>query len=121
MAFKIAGSMAFKKVFMEAGPVLLEPIMEVEVTVPEEFMGHITGDLNSKRGRILGMDSRSKLQVVRASVPLAEIFKYATELRSMTHGRGSYSMKFSHYEEVPAKIASAVIAQAKKFQGEAAE
>ena len=114
LAFKIAGSMAFKKGIMEASPVLLEPITNIEVVVPEEYMGAITGDLNSRRGRIQGIETRSKIQIVKATVPLTEILKYATELRSMTGGRGSYSMKFSHYEEVPQRIASTIIAQHQK-------
>lgn len=115
MAFQIAGSMAFKKGCLEANPVLLEPIMNVEIVVPEEFMGSITGDINSRRGRIMGMDaSSSKTQVVKAQVPLAELLKYATELRSMTGGRGSYSMRFSHYDIVPQKILQAIISQYQK-------
>jgi len=109
MAFQIAGAMAFRKAGMEASPIMLEPIMDVEITVPDEYMGDITGNINSRRGRIMGMG----ISMVQAQVPLAEMFKYATELRSMTHGRGSYSMKFSHYEEIPAKIASTIVAQSK--------
>jgi len=116
LAFHIAGSMAFKKGQQEASPVLLEPIMDVEVIIPEEYMGAITGDLNSRRGRIMGMEQRSKMQVIKANVPLAEMLKYATELRSMTGGRGMYSMKFSRYEEVPQKIAQTVISQSKKSE-----
>jgi len=111
MAFKIAGAMALRKGVLEAGPVLLEPIMDVDVIVPEEFMGDITGDLNSKRGRIAGMDVEGKLQVIKAKVPIAEMSKYASELKSITGGRGSYSMKFSHYDEVPLKAAQAIIAK----------
>jgi len=111
MAFKIAGAMALRKGVLEANPVLLEPIMDVDVVVPEEFMGDITGDLNSKRGRIAGMDAQGKLQVIKAKVPIAEMSKYASELKSITGGRGSYSMKFSHYDEVPAKAAQAIIAK----------
>lgn len=111
MAFQIAGSMAFKKAQEDAKPVLLEPVMEVEVSVPSEYMGAVTGDLNSKRGRIIGMDTNGKLEVVKANVPLAELFKYASELRSMTGGRGYFTMKYSRYEEVPAKIAAQVVAQ----------
>ena len=109
IAFQIAGAMALRKAALDASPVLLEPIMDVEITVPDEYMGDITGNINSRRGRIMGMG----LQIVQAQVPLAEMFKYATELRSMTGGRGSYTMKFSHYDEVPAKIANTVIAQLK--------
>ncbi|MCM8763318.1 MAG: elongation factor G [Candidatus Omnitrophica bacterium] len=111
IAFQIAGAKALRKAVLEAGPVLLEPVMDVEVVVPEEFMGAISGDLNSRRGRIMGMDVKGKNQVIKAQVPLAEMFKYANDLRSITGGRGSYTMKFSHYEEVPQKIAQNIIAQ----------
>ncbi|NLO89630.1 MAG: elongation factor G [Clostridia bacterium] len=111
-AFKLAGSMALKKALEQADPVLLEPIMEVEVRVPEKFMGDIMGDLNSKRGRILGMDSEGEEQVVRAMVPLAEMYRYAIDLKSITQGRGNFKMKFSHYEEVPPNIAEKVIQEA---------
>lgn len=112
MAFKIAASMAFKKAFMEASPILLEPIMNVEVIVPEECLGDVMGDLNSRRGRIMGIDSRGRLQVVKAQVPLAEMFRYAITLRSMTSGRGTFTMEFANYEEVPGEIAKKIIAQA---------
>jgi elongation factor G len=111
MAFQIAGSMALRKAVNEAGPVLLEPIMDVEVFIPEEYLGAISGDINSRRGRIMGMDIRGKSQVVKAQVPLAEMFKYANDLRSITGGRGIYTMRFSHYEEVPHKIASTIVSQ----------
>jgi elongation factor G len=111
MAFKIAGSGALKKAAVDANPVLLEPIMDVDVVVPDEFMGDITGNLSSRRGRIAGMDVQGKNQIVKAKVPLAEMFKYASELKSMTGGRGSYSMRFSHYDEVPAKTAQTIIAK----------
>ncbi|GFR38854.1 elongation factor G [Insulibacter thermoxylanivorax] len=114
MAFKIAGSMALKAAKDHCNPVLLEPIMKVEVTVPEEYMGDVMGDLNSRRGRIEGMDSRGGSQVIKAMVPLAEMFGYSTTLRSKTQGRGSYSMEISHYEEVPKNIAEEIIA---KHQG----
>lgn len=114
MAFKIASSMAFKKGFMDCRPVLLEPIMSVEVTVPEQYMGDIIGDLNKKRGRVLGMDPQGSFQVVRAMVPLSEMFRYATDLRSMTQGRASFTMTEAAYEEMPANIADAVIAEASK-------
>jgi elongation factor G len=113
MAFKIAASMAVKDAVHKADPVVLEPMMEVEVTMPEEFMGDVIGDLNSRRGQIEGMDSRGSTQVVRAFVPLAEMFGYATDLRSMTQGRASYSMELSHYAEVPANIASELIAKSR--------
>ncbi len=114
MAFKIAGSMAFKNAVEGAKPVLLEPIMDVEVVVPEEFMGDVIGDLSGKRGKILGMETRGRQQVVKSKVPLTEIAKYATQLRSITHGRGGYGMEFSHYEEVPSEVAEKIIAQSKQ-------
>ncbi len=114
MAFKIAASMAFKKAFLEAKPVLLEPIMHVEVRVPEAYMGDIMGDMNKKRGRILGMEPEAGEQVIKTQVPMAEMFRYAIELRSMTQGRGSFAMEFDHYEEVPAQIAEKVIQERKK-------
>jgi elongation factor G len=113
MAFKIAASMALKAAKDKCDPVLLEPIMKVEVTVPEEYMGDVMGDLNSRRGRIEGMDTRGGAQVIRAKVPLAEMFGYSTTLRSRTQGRGVYSMEISHYEEVPKSIAEEIIAKNK--------
>lgn len=113
MAFKIAGSMALKAAKAKCDPVILEPIMKVEVTVPEEYMGDVMGDLNSRRGRIEGMESESGAQKIRAFVPLAEMFGYATSLRSRTQGRGNYSMHFDHYEEVPKSIAETIIAKNK--------
>ncbi len=110
MAFQIAGAMALRKAMLAANPVLLEPIMDVDVAIPEEYLGAISGDINSRRGRIMGMDVKGKSQVVKAQVPLAEMFTYANDLRSLTGGRGSYTMRFSHYEEVPHKIASGIIA-----------
>ncbi|MCY6371562.1 elongation factor G [Clostridium ganghwense] len=109
MAFKIAGSMAFKNGMAKATPVLLEPMMKVEVVVPEEYMGDVMGDVNSRRGRIEGMNPRAGAQVVTAYVPLSEMFGYATVLRSRTQGRGTYSMEFDHYEEVPKSIADKVL------------
>jgi elongation factor G len=109
MAFKIAGSMAFKAAAAKANPVILEPIMKVEATVPEEYMGDVIGDLNARRGRIEGMESRSGVQIIRGFVPLAEMFGYATELRSRTQGRGVYVMQFDHYDEVPKNIAEGII------------
>ncbi len=113
MAFKIAGSMAIKDAVAKANPVVLEPMMRVEVTMPEEFMGDVIGDLNSRRGQIEGMDPRGSTQVVRAAVPLAEMFGYATDLRSMTQGRASYSMELSHYAEVPSNLAAELVAKSK--------
>ncbi len=121
MAFKIAGSLALRKGVLEANPVLLEPIMDVDVIVPEEFMGDITGDLNSRRGRIAGMDVQGKLQVIKAKVPIAEMAKYASELKSITGGRGSYSMRFSNYDEVPAKSAQIIIAKYQETKKEEQE
>jgi elongation factor G len=114
MAFKIATHLAFKKGFMEANPILLEPIMNVEVRVPEVFMGDVMGDMNKKRGRIMGMEPAGQMQVIKAQAPMAEMFRYAIDLRSMTQGRGSFTMEFSHYEEVPAQIAEHIIAESKK-------
>ncbi len=113
MAFKIAGSMAFKDAAKKAKPVVLEPIMSVEVVTPEEYMGDVMGDLNSRRGKIHSMEKRGNAQVIRAEVPLAEMFGYATDLRSKTQGRATYTMQFSHYEDVPKGIADAIIAKVK--------
>ncbi|MDR3564700.1 MAG: elongation factor G [Negativicutes bacterium] len=113
MAFKIAGSIGFKAGAAKADPAILEPYMKVEVQVPEEYMGDVIGDLNSRRGRIEGMESRSGAQVIRSFVPLAEMFGYSTDLRSKTQGRGNYSMEFDHYEEVPKSIAEGIIAKVK--------
>ncbi len=121
MAFKIAAALAIQKGVREAKPVLLEPMVTIEVTVPEDFMGDINGDLNSRRGRILGMESSGAgRQTVRAVVPEAEVLRYSTDLRSMTGGRGSFTMRFSHYDEVPEHIAQVLIAtyQKEKAEGE---
>jgi len=112
IAFKIAGSMAFKDAASKASPVILEPIMSVEVVVPEEFSGPVFGDLNGRRGRIQGMETRAGAQVIAANVPLAEMFGYATDLRSMTQGRATYTMQFSHYEPVPQLISEEITAKA---------
>jgi elongation factor G len=109
MAFKIAGSMAFKEAARKASPVLLEPIMDVEVVTPDDYMGSVNGDLSSRRGRIEGMSQRSDAQVVRAMVPLSEMFGYSTTLRSMTQGRAIYTMQFSHYDETPKSISEKII------------
>lgn len=111
MAFKIAGSMAFKEGSRKASPVLLEPIMKVEVVTPEDYMGDVVGDLNRRRGVIQGMDDSPSGKVVRCEVPLAEMFGYATDLRSATQGRATYSMEFSKYLEAPASVAQKVINQ----------
>jgi elongation factor G len=113
MAFKIAGSLAFKKGIKEAKPILLEPVMNVEVVAPEEFAGDLMGDLNSRRGRVQGMDVRGRNTVIKAQVPLAEMLTYASDLTSKTGARGSYTMEFDHYDEVPAHLADKVIANAK--------
>jgi elongation factor G len=113
MAFTIAGSMAAKDGMRKAQPALLEPIMRVEVVMPEEFMGDILGDLGARRGQILGMEGRATMQVVRAYVPLGNMFGYATELRSRTQGRATYSMEFHHYQEVPKSIGEEIVAKAK--------
>ena len=112
-AFKVAGSMAFKNGALKADPVILEPIVKVEVIVPEEYMGDVIGDLNSRRGRIEGMEARNGAQVINAFVPLSGMFGYSTDLRSKTQGRGNYSMEVSHYEEVPKNIAEGIIAKNK--------
>jgi elongation factor G len=118
MAFKIAASMGFKKCMEMANPVLLEPIMKMEIIVPEENMGDVMGDLNSRRGKILGVEAKGANQIIRAHVPMAEILKYAPDLRSMTGGRGTFTMEFSHYEEVPPHIAQKIIEQARKEKEE---
>ncbi len=118
MAFKLAGSGAFKKAMANASPVLLEPIVNVEVTVPETYMGDIMGDLNSRRGRIQGMDAGHGSQIIKAQVPMVEMSRYAIDLRSMTQGRGLFAMNFSHYDEVPGNIAEKVIEEAQKEKEE---
>lgn len=113
MAFKIAGSMGFKEGCAKAGPIILEPIMAVEVVMPEEYMGDVIGDLNSRRGRIMGMEARGGAQVVSAMVPLAQMFGYATDVRSATQGRATYTMTFHHYEQVPKSVSEEIIAKVK--------
>ena len=112
MAFKIAGSMAVKKAARAASPVLLEPVMAVEVVTPDDYMGDVIGDLSSRRGRVEGMDQRGNAQVIKALVPLADMFGYATDLRSRTQGRATYTMQFHAYAEVPDGIAKEIIARA---------
>jgi elongation factor G len=114
MAFKIAGSLAFKKAAEQAHPVLLEPVMNVTITTPEDFMGDIMGDLNGRRGKVLGMDSAGRKQIIKANVPMSEFLTYAPDLRSMTGGRGIYFMEFSHYDEVPTQIAEKIIEEVRK-------
>jgi elongation factor G len=121
MAFKIAGSMAFRKGFLEARPILLEPIYTIEVKVPEDAMGDVMGDISSRRGKIAGMDAVGKYQIIRAQVPLAELYRYATILRSKTGGRGVFTSALSHYEEVPREIAEKIIAASEKNKGKEAE
>jgi elongation factor G len=113
MAFKIAGSMGFKEAARKAKPIILEPIMNVEVVTPEEYMGDVIGDINSRRGKIQTMDKRGKAQVIKAQVPLSEMFGYATDLRSKTQGRATYTMQFAHYDEVPKGISETIIAKVK--------
>lgn len=114
LAFKIASSMAFKKGALQANPVILEPIMSVEVTVPDQFMGDVIGDLNKKRGKVIGIDPQGGVQAIKALVPQAEMSKYAIDLRSLTQGRGTFTASFSHYEEVPAHISQEIIERSKK-------
>ncbi len=118
IAFKIAASMAMKANAEKGNMVLLEPVNEVEVYVPEAFMGDVIGDLNSRRGKIMGMEAIGKIQLIKALVPEAEMYKYSTSLRSMTQGRGYFNMKFHHYEEVPKEITQRIIEQAKKEKKE---
>jgi elongation factor G len=113
MAFKIAGSLGFKNAVEKAKPVLLEPIMNMDVTVPDECMGDVIGDLNSRRGKVLGMETKGHSQVIKSRVPMAEVLKYAPDLRSITSGRGEFQMGFSHYEEVPPHLSEKVIKEAK--------
>jgi elongation factor G len=113
MAFKIAGSMGFKNAVEKARPVILEPIMLMEVTVPDECMGDVIGDLNSRRGRVLGVDSIGHSQTIKAQVPMAEVLKYAQDLHSMTSGRGGFHLEFYRYEELPPHLAEKIIKEAK--------
>jgi elongation factor G len=113
MAFKIAGSMAFKDAMRKANPVLLEPIMKVEVSVPEDYMGDVIGDINSRRGRIEGMDDIGGGKMIRSFVPLSEMFGYSTDLRSRTQGRGNYSMFFEKYEPVPKSVQEKILSEKK--------
>jgi len=114
MAFKIAGSMAFSKVAQEARPYLLEPILNIEVIIPDDFLGDVMGDLNSRRGKIMGVNPKGHLKVISAQVPQAEMYKYSTTLRSLTQGRGTHSREFSHYDEVPPDISQKVVAEAEE-------
>jgi elongation factor G len=121
LSFKMAGRLAFKDAMSRARPTLLEPIMNVEVYAPSEFAGDLMGDLNSRRGRIAGMDARATMTVIRAQVPMSEMLTYEQQLTSATGGRGSYQMEYSHYEEVPNHLQAKVIAAAKAERGEEAE
>ncbi len=121
VSFKIAGSQAFKKGFLEAKPIILEPIYDITVKIPEEYMGDVMGDISSRRGKIQGMDSESPFQIIKAKVPLAELHKYSTQLRSLTSGRGMFSMTFSHYEEVPKDVESKIIEEYQKHKEEETE
>jgi elongation factor G len=113
MAFKIAAETCFHQAMLKASPVLLEPIEEVTVRVPEEYLGDVMGDLSSRRGKILGTESDGRYQVVKATIPMAEMYKYATHLRSLTQGRGMHAARFSHYEDVPRELADRVVAATK--------
>jgi len=118
IAFQIAAKHAFKESCEKAKPVIIEPIMDVDVIVPDEYMGDITGSLNQRRGRIVGMEPGDGSQTIKAKVPLEEMYKYVNELKSITAGRGEYNMKFSHYEVVPSNVAQTIIANAKKAKEE---
>ena len=111
MAFKTASRMAFREAMKQAHPVLMEPIMKVKIMVPDSCMGDVSGDLNHKRGRIIGMSMEEGLEVINAEVPMAEMHKYTTELRSMTQGRGAFEIEFARYEQVPANLANEIIAK----------
>ena len=110
MAFKIAGAMCFRDVVLQCKPILLEPIMKVEVSVPDEYMGGVIGDLNTKRGKILGMNPNGNRQLIQAEVPLGEMFQYSIDLRSVSQARGSFVMEYSHYETVPGELSKKIIA-----------
>jgi elongation factor G len=118
MAFKLASIMGFKKGAREASPVLLEPIMNIEVVVPEENVGDVIGDLNGRRGRILGVEAKGHNQIIKANVPMSEVLRYAPDLTSMTGGKGSFAFEFSHYEEVPANISERIVAETQKEKEE---
>jgi elongation factor G len=118
MSFKIAAHLGFKKAFEMCKPVLLEPIMTISVVVPDEHMGDVIGDLNSRRGKVLGAETKGHAQIIRANVPMSEVLRYAPDLRSMTSGRGDFSLEFSHYEEVPPHLAERVIKEAQAAKAE---
>jgi len=119
MAFKIAGSLAFKKAFQECKPTILEPIMLLTVTVPDEFMGDVMGDISSRRGKLLGTESKGRKQIIKAHVPQVEILSYAPALTSMTGGRGSFALEFARYDEAPPPVRDKVVAEFKPREEEA--
>jgi elongation factor G len=121
MSFKMAGRLAFKDAMSKAKPTLLEPIMSVEVSAPSDFAGDLMGDLNGRRGRIGGMDTRGSATLIKAQVPMAEMLTYEQQLTSATGGRGSYHMEFSHYEEVPAHLHAKIVAESKADGGDSAD
>ncbi|MHB8906378.1 MAG: elongation factor G, partial [Melioribacteraceae bacterium] len=121
VSFKIAASQAFKKGFLEAKPMLLEPIYDINIKIPEKYMGDVMGDISGRRGKIQNMDSDNSFQIIKAKVPLAELHKYSTQLRSLTSGRGMFAMSFSHYEEVPKDTEAKVIEEYQKHKEEEAE
>ncbi|MFC1855578.1 elongation factor G, partial [Thermodesulfobacteriota bacterium] len=114
MAFKVAGSMAFKKAVQDARPILLEPIVHLDVDVPNDYLGDVIGDINSRRGKVLGVEPKANSQTVNTQVPMSEVLKYAPDLRSMTGGRGMFTMEFSHYEEVPSHLMGKIVEAHKK-------
>ena len=118
VSFKIAGSMAFKKAFMECKPTILEPVMLLTVTVPDEFMGDVMGDVSSRRGKLLGTETKGKKQIIKAHVPQMELLSYAPVLTSMTGGRGSFSVEFAHYDEAPPQIKDKVVSEFKPKEEE---
>ncbi|MEO8399588.1 MAG: elongation factor G, partial [Ignavibacteriaceae bacterium] len=118
MSFKLAAAQGFRKGFLECKPVLLEPIYEIEVTIPEEYMGDVMGDISSRRGKILGMDSDGHFQIIKAQVPLSELYKYSSQLRSLTSGRGVHKRQLSHYEEVPKEVEQKIADEYQKSRGE---
>jgi elongation factor G len=121
LSFKLAGSLAFKDAMSKARPTILEPVMSVEIHAPSDYAGDLMGDLNGRRGRIAGMDSRGAMTVIRAQVPMAEMLTYEQHLTSATGGRGSYQMEYSHYEEVPSHLQQKIIAASKAERAEAVE
>ena len=117
-SFQMAGSKGFKKAFLAAKPILLEPVMNLEVTIPEECTGDVIGDINQRRGRVLGVDAKGKNQVIKAQAPMSELLTYAPDLRSITSGRSSFAMEYSHYDEVPSQLAEKIVAARGKNRDE---